>query len=316
MIILVTDRDPVIRFAAHELGRYLRRATGTRIPIVAAGSEPRGAVALRLGLIGPVAGDDRIRIVPHGRGYRLAGSNPRSVLFAVYRYLHELGFRWIRPGPRGEIVPRLKSPVRPGIRVDESPSYRYRTICIEGAPSGRHVTDLIDWMAKQGMNGYFVQFDLAHGEEFWERWYRHADNAHLKPEPLGPARSRRIGAAIEAAIAKRGLRFESMGHGWIAATLDVADKRGIEKTSQIPAGRRNWLPRYLEIYLEIMERLIPALDAYLTCEPDCGRKYEVVFDYVRRQEKVVHPALDVWQCVRVLGAYVSSMEREGQKAWA
>jgi hypothetical protein len=182
-LIYVTDPHPVIQFAARELARYLRRATGTVVPMVTSpGGVPEGSAVLRLDLCGATADDDRIRIQPEGRGYRLEGANPRSVLFAVYRYLHELGFRWIRPGVRGEIIPRLQGAIRPGIRLDETPAYRYRTICIEGAASCRHITDLIDWMAKQGMNGYFVQFDLTHCAEFWERWYTHPDHPYLKKE--------------------------------------------------------------------------------------------------------------------------------------
>jgi hypothetical protein len=241
-VISVTDPHPTIRFAARELARYLRCATGTPVPIVAGREATSNAIVLRLGLLGPTSEDDRIRIVPEGRGYRLEGTNPRSVLFAVYRYLRELGFRWIRPGARGEIVPPLRRTTRPGIRVDEAPSYRYRTICIEGAASSKHITDLIDWQAKQGMNGYFVQFDLAHGEEFWERWYAHPDNPNLPKEPLSARKLNRIAAAITDAIGKRGMRFESMGHGWTAAALGVTGQRGIERKSQIPAARRAWLP--------------------------------------------------------------------------
>lgn len=232
-VILLSDRHLVLRFAARELSRYLRRATGEPLPIQPASSAPAGIAALRLGLLGAEMEVDRIVIAPEGSGYRLAGTNPRSVLFAVYRYLSELGFRWIRPGARGEIVPRLTSPLHPGLRVDETPSYRYRTICIEGAASARHVASLIDWMAKQGMNGYFVQFDLAHGEGFWARWYTHHDNPRLPEEPLDAGRLRSIAKTVTEAIATRGLRFESMGHGWIDAVL--------EDSAAAPDGRRDWL---------------------------------------------------------------------------
>jgi hypothetical protein len=245
-VICASDPHAVIQFAARELARYLRRATGAAIPIVKAAAPAANAAALRLGLCRAAEGnafDDRIRIEPEGRGNRLEGSNPRSVLFAVYRYLYELGFRWIRPGVRGEIIPRLKGPVLRGLRIDEIPSYRYRTICIEGAASQRHVTDMIDWLAKQGMNGYFVQFDLAHGAGFWERWYRHQDNPRLRKEGLSAARVKKIGDAVTAAIEKRGLRFESMGHGWTSAALGVYGKTGVTSKQQVPAARRGWLPQ-------------------------------------------------------------------------
>ncbi|MHB9108918.1 MAG: DUF4838 domain-containing protein [Armatimonadota bacterium] len=213
-VICISDPHPVIRFAARELARYLRKATGE--PVLIVKKPGAGSAVLRLGLLDAVADDDRILIEPEGDGYRLSGANPRSVLFAAYRYLQELGFRWIRPGARGEIIPQLENPIQPGIAVDETPSYKYRTICIEGAASQHHVVDLIDWMAKQGMNGYFVQFDLARGSAFWDRWYEHHDNPYLPHEPLD---LKKIEQAVVAAMEKRGLRFESMGHGWIDAVL-------------------------------------------------------------------------------------------------
>ena len=80
---------------------------------------PRGApasgvfrigVCYDLGIAPPTnlaADEDWIAIRPEDGGYLLTGSNPRSVLFAVYRYLREIGFRWIRPGARGLVVPAL-----------------------------------------------------------------------------------------------------------------------------------------------------------------------------------------------------------------
>ena len=50
--------------------------------------------------------DDAYHIdVTNGAGV-IAGSNARSVLLGVYRFLHELGCRWVRPGTDGEIIPK------------------------------------------------------------------------------------------------------------------------------------------------------------------------------------------------------------------
>ncbi len=141
-VILASDAR-AIRFAARELRRHLRIAIGGPVRIAA---RPRaGERSFRLGLAEEIGialpadlgDDDWFAIVPDADGCRIAGSNPRSVLFGVYRYLRELGFRWIRPGRRGDIVPgkRVRNPFSLRRRIVERASYRYRTICIEGACS-------------------------------------------------------------------------------------------------------------------------------------------------------------------------------------
>ncbi|MCM8829208.1 MAG: hypothetical protein NC902_08055, partial [Candidatus Omnitrophica bacterium] len=85
---------PVIEFAAKELKKYLRKS----------GFKGRLNVVLSCG------GDsekDEIQIKFSDNHYLINGSNPRSVLFGTYKFLYELGFRWIRPGNRREIVPEI-----------------------------------------------------------------------------------------------------------------------------------------------------------------------------------------------------------------
>ena len=49
--------------------------------------------------------DDIIHIDTDENGGIIAGSNPRSVLLAVYRFLQENGCRWLFPGIDGEFIP-------------------------------------------------------------------------------------------------------------------------------------------------------------------------------------------------------------------
>ena len=54
------------------------------------------------------AKDDEILIdVKNGVGI-ITGANERAVLIAAYRFLRELGCRWLYPGPDGEFVPKKK----------------------------------------------------------------------------------------------------------------------------------------------------------------------------------------------------------------
>jgi hypothetical protein len=246
--ICIRGDDPAVRFAARELARYLKRATGRRIGLL--GARDSKAAVFRLGICEDVgiarpkgleAEDDWLRIQPDGAGYILTGANGRSVLFAVYRYLGELGFRWLRPGARGEVIPSLTSPVRKGLCIDERPACRYRTLCLEGAASKEHVRDLIDWGAKQRMNGYFIQFEF--GLCFFRRWYEHADNPDLKAEAIDPAAARAMAEDIIGEIKRRGLRFERVGHGWTCDVLGLPGE-GWDAAAQAPAGsRKGWLAR-------------------------------------------------------------------------
>lgn len=147
--IVIYGKHPTLTFAAKELAKYLGKAARSTIEVSRETAKRKGEV-LKIGLceefkLKPPAsaknGDDWICVKRCRGGYILSGSNPRSVLFAVYRYLSELGFRWIRPGSRGEVIPRLKTTIASGINISEAASYRYRTICIEEpVPSGMWLT--------------------------------------------------------------------------------------------------------------------------------------------------------------------------------
>lgn len=254
-VILARGSEPAVQFAARELSRYLKKATGLRIPVARCigdngktGSLGQGQPLFTLGVCDRVGvkrpagvsdADDWISIQPRGAGYILTGSNPRSVLFAVYRYLRELGFRWLRPGSRGEIVPRLRSPLRRGLAIDERASYRFRTVCIEGATTEKHVVDLIDWAAKHAMNGYFLQFQ--YGLYFFQRWYSHHDNPHRPKVPFGIEQAKPIVERIIGEIKKRGLSFERVGHGWTCAALGLPGEGWGQLHEPLTQDRQKWL---------------------------------------------------------------------------
>src|SRR5262249_47050158 len=115
--------------------------------------------------------DDAIDVDVRGGRGRIAGAKPRRGLLGVYRYLTELGCRWVRPGADGELIPALE--LLPDVRLREIPAYRHRGVCIEGSVGVEHARDLIEWMPKVGLNAYFIQFREAH--TFFDRWYSKQD---------------------------------------------------------------------------------------------------------------------------------------------
>ncbi len=216
--------NPTIRFAAGELKAYLSRATGRKVTL-----RRKGSGDIKVGLIADFAEltapdvpdpklDDAIHIdISRGSGV-VAGVNPRSVLLAVYRFLTEIGCRWVRPGEDGELVPRIDS--IPRVRVSETPSYRHRGICIEGAVSEEHVTDIVDWAPKLGYNAYFIQFREAH--TFFDRWYSHESDPSKHHKSISVESARKHTAAVVRQIKKRDMVYHAVGHGWTCEPFGIS----------------------------------------------------------------------------------------------
>jgi hypothetical protein len=211
MEIVLKNADPVVAFAAAELGKYITQMT--------TGAKWAGRVSL--GLFEDLAleapklldrrFDDAIRVEFIESGGHVAGSNPHSVLLGVYRLLWNLGCRWIRPGADGELVPhRSLSGVK--VSLAEQASYRHRVVCIEGAVSLDNVLQTIDWMPKVGLSGFYMQF--RDGYTFFDRWYSHEDDPKRKRSPIERGQAIEFTGIIECEIARRGLAYHAVGHGW------------------------------------------------------------------------------------------------------
>ena len=105
--------DPVLDFAAEELKKYLRMMMPEQ-KLVQITLDPKATDGFSLGLLedfgltseaeDPYV-DDVVHIHTEENSGILAGSNPRAVLFAVYRYLKLNGCRFLFPGAEGEYIP-------------------------------------------------------------------------------------------------------------------------------------------------------------------------------------------------------------------
>ncbi len=148
----------------------------------------------------------------------ITGVNERSVLIAAYRFLKELGVVWLCPGTCGETVPKRQLE-KCEVKVCEAPTSRHRVICIEGACSEEHVFNMIDWIPKAGMNGFFSQFHTPMG--FIRRWYAHERNPYMEGEEFTIEDSDRVLAKMSEDIADRGLMYHMVGHGWTCEPFGV-----------------------------------------------------------------------------------------------
>ena len=197
-------------FAAEELARYLNRIIGQDVTV-----EIVIKINANLPGVKDTKFDDAINIdVKNGNG-SIVGSNPRSALIGVYRYLTEIGCRWMRPGVDGETIPRLDS--LPDVNIQEMASYRHRGICIEGSVSEDQIRDLLDWMPKVGFNAYFIQFREAY--TFFERWYGMGDNQEAPSKDFTVEDARFHTANVVNEIKKRDLLYHATGHGWTCEPL-------------------------------------------------------------------------------------------------
>jgi len=216
--------NPTIKYAFDELARYLKQMDSsifidsrvynerdlTRNDIIWVGLD--GSV--------PTTEDDTIFIDVTNGGGIVTGSNERSVLMAVYRFLFELGCRWIYPGKDGEKIPSLTLTKEfINVKVNESPSYRHRGICMEGEINCEHVYDMLDWMPKVGMNSYFVQFQTP--GEFFKRWYNRPRPSTIPLAPVTDDDIDHMVTRLEEEIAKRDMHYHAVGHTWTCESFGV-----------------------------------------------------------------------------------------------
>ena len=285
-VLIESAGDEVLDFASDELRRCL-----DLLPEQAGSGEIKLAVHPRLisafeTSAEPHPYDDAIDIAVIGGNGTICGSNSRSVLIAVYRYLQELGCRFLFPGRAGELFPTELDLASTSVVVRERPRYRHRGVCIEGANSIEGLIDAIDFLPKQGMNSYFIQFQEAY--TFFKRWYRHEGHPHAaSKEEFTVDEARRYTAMAVKEIARRGLIYHAVGHGWTCEPLGIP---GYE-----------WHPWKGEIASEVAEQLaeidgrrelfhgVP-LNTSLCYSRSDTRRLMVTYmgDYVER-----HPDIDI-----------------------
>lgn len=216
--------DHVIDFAAEELKKYLQMMMPEE-KIVDIIYEPNATDGFRLGLLEDfglpneaedVRVDDVVHIDTEETGGILAGSNPRSVLFAVYRYLKLNGCRFFFPGAEGEHIPRKN--VAPQ-KYHKLADHRYRGHSLEGDPSLEQVVNYIDWHAKEELN----TFGCYNIFMYMRRYYNHRYNTANRPEEhmdfeVSETQWR---ALFECEAKKRGLRIDGGGHELLCKALGL-----------------------------------------------------------------------------------------------
>ena len=239
-----------VDYAAEELRKYLRMMMPEcgNIEIKYA---PDAKDGFRLGLMQDLGLDisdakepdldDILYIDTDMNGGIIAGDNPRSVLLAVYEYLRQNGCRWLMPGVDGEFIPMQD--IKP-VKYRHAPSCRYRGWCNEGAEYQSDMYDVIDFVPKVGMNVFMMEFFTP---GYYRHYYNHTYNdVNRKPEPVTDTTMLQWKRACETELAKRGLSFHDIGHGWtcqpfgINTSMRSADEE--KNNATLTDEQRSYLP--------------------------------------------------------------------------
>ena len=221
--------DHTIDFAAEELKKYMRMMMPETGDIIIA-YDPAATEGFRLGLLEDfhltfngkdTSLDDEYYIDMDTTGGYIAGSNPRSVLFGIYRYFKKQGVRFMFPGAEGEYVP-LKDIV--AVKYHKLADHRLRGHSIEGAPSVEQVLNYIDWHAKEELNS-FGSYDIF---TYMRGYYRHTHNEANRAEEYmdDTVAETQWRALFECELEKRGQRLHGGGHSLMVEVmgLDPKDK--------------------------------------------------------------------------------------------
>lgn len=300
--------NPTIVFAVDELMRCLKRMNSTsrlsRIAVHNWDAEDRQSLYIGcddalVSLIPPVENsrtDDAIYIDVANAAGIITGSNPRSVLIAVYRYLRALGCAFPRPGKENEIIPHC-DPENTRVMIREAASYRHREVCIEGAVSYEHVADMIDWLPKIAMNGYFIQFFKPN--VFFKRWCEHAGTTLMPNESLSDEEIDGMFIQLRKEIHKRGLLYHAVGHGWThepygvhftgSKAIGEAPPSSIAPYLAVVNGKQEWwqgMPLYTNLCYSnpsVRDRLTDAVAEYCEIHPDVDYLHFWLADSINSQ---------------------------------
>ena len=231
MKIVILNDTETIRYAADELAKYLEMMD-SKIKCEIVASAIKTDDGINLGLLSDLSLpsddvdepmlDDVIDVrIDSLNGY-ITGSNGRSVLMGVYKYLKSCGCRWVRPGEDGEYIPTFDVSAH-CFRFRKKADYPFRGQAIEGAVSFEHVKDTILWLPKVDMNLFQIEQVVPYF--YLSRWYRNLSYTKRVSEDLPYEQYEEGVLELEKLIKKCGLQLHALGHGALNEPLGI---RGLD----------------------------------------------------------------------------------------
>jgi len=201
-IVVPTQAELPIAFAAQELQRYVKEMSGAELRVVNAASDKAAIVLVsrprqRDSQALDPREEDHYHLDVRERKLRIEGASARAVLFGVYDLLERLGCGWCVPGD--DSVPKRETLEIASLQAGNRPRFQYRMMLDFPLMSVAQTIAISDWIAKNRMN-WIHPCPNAHGEP--TAWYERRDR--VLPE-----------------LKKRGLRLIIGGHTmrtWVGET--------------------------------------------------------------------------------------------------
>jgi len=113
------------------------------------------------------------------------------------------------------------------VQYHKAADHRFRGFCNEGSESQTCMLECADYYAKLEMNVYMLEWFVPNG--YYNRYYSHLHNtANRIPEPVSDRQILQWKRQCEAEIAKRGLMFHDIGHGWTSRPFGLPCNNSID----------------------------------------------------------------------------------------
>ena len=223
LILAQIGEHKTVRFAVKEIARLIKAMDNTVALDIrkykTVDTSVKNAVWVGVDDAAGINEKDSVYIeVNNGIGVIYA-SNERSVLVAAYRFMYELGCRYLYPGAEGEKIPKRKLDYADlNVDVKETASYKHRGVSIEGCVGCEHIYNTIDWLPKVGMNTYFIQYITPGGfiRDYYKKFYNNPDDRDFGIKISNSEVDAMIDSLLEE-IETRGLIYHAVGHGWNCA---------------------------------------------------------------------------------------------------
>ena len=219
MFIYQLEKGETANYVSEELKKYIKAVSDIDVQIKNEKGAEKGIILATFDTLGidyegieDKKCDDAYIVDVNDLEGVIAGSNVRSILYGVYRYLYEAGCRFFRPGDGGEYIPQ-KNLADFECKVDKKATLRYRADCIEGSLSKEMIIERLKWLPKAGYNGYMIQGITP--TNMLDRWYSHQGNPYKTPNPLTWEQQKEITREVEKHIKKYGLLFHDVGHEYM-----------------------------------------------------------------------------------------------------